>query len=136
VSPQDARDRYSLIIRFYIEVIVERDYAHDALRARRLYSAPDKWIAIQQNGLMMAATILSRFWFVGSVERFAFDIERLGGVLRTLGYDIGAAEILQLNTSHELRDDESWVNPDDPIGRRLLEATRHDRALVDMLRAA
>jgi hypothetical protein len=77
--------------------------------------------------LAFAKETLSRFDVVGTVERIN-DFTR---VLqwRAVGWDVPLIPIMELDHVHQTEGpqvDRAWITPDDPVGRRLLEAFADD----------
>lgn len=76
-----------------------------------------------ESGLAMAQRILSRFFFVGIVERMNESIAALRRKLETVGIVLADEPVTERNVTRHRRDDLRWLEKDHPTGiaiRRLL----------------
>lgn len=77
----------------------------------------------EENGLGIAKRILSRFFFVGIVERMDESVALLRGKLKQVGIVLADEPITEQNVTRHRRDDLRWLEKDHPTGiaiRRLL----------------
>jgi hypothetical protein len=81
----------------------------------------------------IAALILDQFFFVGIIEEMEKSLELLGARFKTLGVKLQKPFFLHLNRTRS-RDDLSWLNPNDPVGNRVLRCNDCDRELYDKFR--
>jgi hypothetical protein len=81
----------------------------------------------------IAALILEQFLFVGIIEEMGKSLELLGAKFKALGIELRKPFFLHLNRTRS-RDDLSWLNPDDPVGKRVLQCNGGDRELYRKFR--
>ncbi len=81
--------------------------------------------------LEAAQEALSSFFFVGVTERMDESVGALRQVAQAEGLDFPPGPISIENTSSDFRDDLSWINPDDQVGRMLLSSVELDQQLYD-----
>ncbi len=79
--------------------------------------------------LRVARQALRRFFFVGITEDLEASLWLLRRKLAGTGLDIPALPVPAENSSHEQRDDLSWLSTKDPVGRQCLASLREDRQL-------
>jgi hypothetical protein len=81
--------------------------------------------------LLLAKSLLDQFVFVALTERMDESIEQLRKVCSHLGIELPEGRVGRENASSELRDDLSWVHPDDEVGALLFKSVEQDRQLYD-----
>lgn len=77
----------------------------------------------EESGLTIAQRMLSRFFFVGIVERMEASIAALRKKLEGVGIALADEPITEQNVTRHRRDDLHWLGKDHPTGiaiRRLL----------------
>jgi hypothetical protein len=85
--------------------------------------------------LAIARHLLSRFFFVGVVERFGEGLPVLRERLAAYDIHLPADEgVPVVNTSNDIRGDLSWLVPDHPVGARALRMLRRDFVLYEYAR--
>lgn len=85
--------------------------------------------------LSLAKAVLDQFVFVALTERMEESVDTLRKICGGLGVELPAGPVGRENTSSELRDDLSWVDPTDDVGALLFQAIEEDRQLYDWARA-
>lgn len=85
--------------------------------------------AYRKRRVSTAERILQRFFFVGVSEQMDQSIAVLGELMKRVGLNLPEGDIPLENTSYEFRDDLSWIRPDDPVGRLLLNSIQEDQQL-------
>jgi hypothetical protein len=92
--------------------------------------APQEWDVYRRERLEFAMTALRSFFFVGIVERMDAALEVLYRRFTSAELPVLPLPYVEtVNETHEFRDDTSWINESDPVGRRLLAALDDDRRL-------
>ncbi len=81
--------------------------------------------------LSLAKAVLDQFVFVGLTERMNESIAELRRIADRVGVEIPSGPVPQENTSSELRDDLSWVDPKDEVGAMLYKSLEEDQLLYD-----
>jgi hypothetical protein len=79
----------------------------------------------------MSTTVLDSFALVGLTEEFDKSIEMLRRLFCSFGITAPTIELPRNNISSELRDDLSWINERDEVGRKVLQAVEQDMVLYD-----
>jgi hypothetical protein len=83
--------------------------------------------------LDIASLILEQFFFVGLTEEMPKSLELLSASFKTLGIELRKPPSLHLNRTGS-REDLSWLNPNDPLGRCVLECQPSDQQLYRKFR--
>jgi hypothetical protein len=82
----------------------------------------------------IAALILDQFFFVGLIEEMGKSLELLAAKLKTVGIELRKPFFLHVNRTRS-REDLSWLNHDDTVGKRVLQCNDCDRELYEKFRA-
>jgi hypothetical protein len=82
----------------------------------------------------IASLILEQFFFVGIIEEMGKSLELLSAKFKALGIELRKPFFLHLNRTRS-RDDLSWLNLDDPVGKQVLQCNDCDRELYEKFRA-
>jgi hypothetical protein len=82
----------------------------------------------------IASLILEQFFFVGIIEEMGKSIELLRAKFKVLGIELRKPFFLHMNRTRS-RDDLSWLNLDDTVGKRVLQCNDCDRELYEKFRA-
>jgi hypothetical protein len=83
----------------------------------------------QRIRLRAAKAELDKFLFVGISEQMDRSWQLLRSRADAIGITLPDMHIPQENPSSELRDDLSWINPNDEVGRKVLDSIAEDRKL-------
>jgi hypothetical protein len=78
--------------------------------------------------LDIASCILSQFFFVGITDEMRKSLELLAAKFRLLGFELSRPMFLRANRSHT-REDLSWLNQEDEVGRKVLQCQQSDHQL-------
>jgi hypothetical protein len=81
----------------------------------------------------IASHILDQFFFVGITEEMPKSLELLSASFKALGIELRKPPSLHLNRTRT-REDLSWLNLDDAVGRRLLRCQPSDEQLYRKFR--
>jgi hypothetical protein len=81
----------------------------------------------------IASLILEQFFFVGITEEMPKSLRLLSASLKPLGIELRKPPSLHLNRSSS-SEDLSWLNPRDPLGRRVLQCQPSDQQLYRKFR--
>lgn len=81
--------------------------------------------------LSLAKAVLDQFMFVGLTEKMEESIDRLRMIAGLRGLELPTGPLGVENVSNQLRDDLSWIHPEDQVGAMLLRSLEEDRQLYD-----
>ncbi|HLY20552.1 MAG TPA: hypothetical protein VKR61_25165 [Bryobacteraceae bacterium] len=81
--------------------------------------------------LEAAKAALEEFFFVGISERMEESVGKLRVLAQQAGLDFPPGPVPVENTSHDYRDDLSWIHAGDEVGALLLHSVEKDRQLYE-----
>jgi hypothetical protein len=81
--------------------------------------------------LAIAKTVLANFFLTGITEQMDESVRRFQSFGELYGIETPSGDVPVENVSRELRDDLSWISPDDEVGAMLLASLQEDQKLYD-----
>jgi hypothetical protein len=81
--------------------------------------------------LAISKTVLANFFLTGITGQMDESVRRFQCLAEVYGIETNFGDVPVENVSRGLRDDLSWISPDDEVGAMLLASTQEDQKLYD-----